>query len=280
MQMKKNHSNPEKRTLKKQLISGGVYIALSAVAVAVTVNTAVSMLSKNTDLPSIDDSLKLPTVPENIAVPEIDLPNTGNLLTFPDKDISVSDSPSGISAEITQSEASGISDTVPTEELSQTEESSIDKPILDVAEISSNANLGENVFVKPCDGFITVGHSVDMPVYSPTLGDYRTHSGVDIAADMGAIVKAVKGGVVTKIYSDDLYGSCLELETPDGYTFVYSNLTPALSEGIEEGIAVSTGTIIGSVGDSAILEAAQESHLHFELRKDGASIDPEDVISF
>lgn len=283
--MKKNNQNSTKKTLKKQLISGGVYIALSAVAVAVTVNTAVSIMSKNNNLPGIDEAsgndsnkmqLNLPSVPENIVMPNVDIPFSAEIPS--DDNVSVSESPSGISAEIfdeTQDSSLLTGDT-----FTLTENQPDELSQYDVKEIASNTNLGQDTFIKPCDGFVTVEHSVDIPVYSSTFGDYRTHCGIDIAADKGAVVSAVKGGVITKIYTDDLYGHTLHLETPDGYTFVYSNLSMPLSQGIEEGLAVSTGTILASVGDSAICESAQESHLHFEVQKDDCYINPLDIIVF
>ena len=275
--MKNKTQNTEKKTLKKQLISGGVYIALSAVAVAVTVNTAVSMLSDNPSLESIEETVEktkaeLPSVPETLVFPSVDVPfyNNESPLT---EGIPVTDSPSGISAEILPEI---VTETDNSDSLITAEQENI----IDIPEISSNANLGDDTFIKPCDGFVTVEHSIDIPVYSSTLGDYRTHTGVDIAVDNNAVVKAVKGGVITKIYTHDLNGHSLQLETPDGCTFIYSNLSLPLSEGIEEGLAVSTGTVLGGVGTSAIAESSQESHLHFEMYKDGSCVNPCDFIDF
>ena len=273
--MPKRSSDSQKKTLKKQLISGGVYVALSAVAVAVTVNTAVSMLSPKDGLENLENSLDnvkidIPSIPEDFTLPEISavLPETQ-----PDTNFPVSLSPSGVDSSVINDEA--IAENTA---LSGTENTDADS--LNIEELSSNADLGEDVFVKPCDGFITVEHSVDIPVYSQTMGDYRTHCGVDIAVDKGALVKAAKGGIITKIYEDDLYGSCVRLETPDGFALVYSNLSQPLSEGIAEGIAVSVGTVIGGVGTGAIAESAQESHLHFELYKDGECVNPAEYIDF
>ncbi len=272
--MSKRSSDSGKKTLRKQLISGGVYVALSAVAVAVTVNTAVSMLSPKDSLENLGDNLEnvkidIPQVPEDFAIPEISdiLPQTPSDSNYP-----VSLLPSGVDSSI-------VNDTESPESPELTDASQAE-PVPDISELSSNTDLGEDVFIKPCDGFITVGHSVDIPVYSTTLGDYRTHCGVDIAVDKGALVKAAKGGVITKIYEDDLFGNCVRLETPDGFALVYANLSSPLAEGVQEGLAVSVGTVLGGTGEGAIVESAQESHLHFELYKDGVSVNPEDYIDF
>ena len=275
--MKRNNSDSQKKTLKKQLISGGVYIALSAVAVAVTVNTAVSLLSNSSDIPEIGDipnniSYEAPPLPQYFIAPSPVPEQNSNIADSPSQDITVSDTPLGITAEITESVTPSPEESAITPHPSE--------PSLDIDEISSNTNLGEDIFINPCGGFVTVEHSTDIPVYSPTFSDYRTHNGIDIAADKNTPVKAVKGGVVTKMYTNDLYGSSLSLETPDGYTFVYSNLSPNYADGITEGMAISVGTVIGSIGESAICEASQESHLHLEVYRDGCAIDPQEVISF
>jgi hypothetical protein len=273
--MKNKTQNTEKKTLKKQLISGGVYIALSAVAVAVTVNTAVSMLSsddtpKPLSLTPDSTDIVLPSVPEELVLPSYDSSLYNSLPGTTSEHTPVADIPSGISAEV-------VEDTSDTENISMEDTGEVQ---FDIAEISSNANLGEDSFVKPCNGFVTVEHSLGIPVYSPTLGDYRTHTGIDIAADKNAVVSTVKGGVITEIYTDDLYGHSLKLETPDGYTFIYSNLSMPLSDGIAEGTAVTTSTVLGCIGDSAISEIGQESHLHFEMYKDNEAVNPCDFIDF
>lgn len=272
--MSKRSSNSGKKPLKKQLISAGVYVALSAVAVAVTVNTAVSMLSPKDSLENLENSLDnlnldIPKISEDFSTPQISL-NTPEISFTDDSPVSLS--PSGIASEVI-TENTALENTADLEQAQNPD-------LADIAEISSNTDLGEDVFIKPCDGFITVEHSVDIPVYSPTLGDYRTHCGVDIAVDKGSLVKAARGGVITQIYEDDLLGSCLCLETPDGFTLLYANLSQPLADGIEENLAVSVGTVIGGIGNGAIAESAQESHLHFELFKDGESVNPADYIDF
>lgn len=286
--MKKFVSVSSKKTLKRQLIGGGVYIALSAVAVAVTVNTAVSLLSKNTpiadnDVSLSDTDIKIPSLPEDFFVPEA-LPK--------DDEITVSDLPSGIDSLVIENEYTGIqgdealsennNDGVITESLSEAveEEGLTDNAALQEIEEIFSDETGENKFIKPCEGFISAAHSLDIPVYSPTFGDFRTHGGVDIAADKGAVVKAAGDGKIAQIYEDDMLGNTLVLECDGGYRLVYANLAPTLPEGIETDAEISVGTVLGCVGDSSIGESAQESHLHLEILKDGMSVNPEELIDF
>ena len=46
------------------------------------------------------------------------------------------------------------------------------------------------------------------------------------------------------------------------------------SEFVSVGEKVSQGQTIGTVGNTAIFEIADETHLHFEITKDGEDVDP------
>ena len=59
----------------------------------------------------------------------------------------------------------------------------------------------------------------------------------------------------------------------DCYT-IYKNLSETVPEGIAEGISVRAGQLIGSVGESAMVEIAEEPHLHFEMTVADLSVDP------
>lgn len=128
-------------------------------------------------------------------------------------------------------------------------------------------------FVWPLQGAILQAYSVDVPVFSTTLADWRTHSGLDIAAEIGDKVMAVGKGKVSTVYQDDLMGTTVVITHANGYCSIYSNLAdvPAVKEGDE----VSAADTIGSVGATAIAEISQAPHLHFEMLKDGLSVDPE-----
>ena len=47
---------------------------------------------------------------------------------------------------------------------------------------------------------------IDVPVFSFTMQDYRTHGGIDISAPVGSAVYSIASGTVTEIYSDPLFG--------------------------------------------------------------------------
>ncbi len=133
-------------------------------------------------------------------------------------------------------------------------------------------------FIAPVSGMLMKAHSVDVPVYSTTMEDYRTHTGVDIAASAGAAVRASADGIVSEIWEEPMMGHCVSITHSGGAQSVYKNLSPETPQGITVGTAVTAGTIIGAVGESALAEIAEESHLHYELHIDGVSADPADFM--
>ena len=133
-------------------------------------------------------------------------------------------------------------------------------------------------FVSPVVGKVTKGHSLDTPVFSDTLQEWRVHTGIDISADEGSKVYASAKGVVSKVYSDPFLGRTVEITHEGGIVSVYSNLNSS-DVAVKEGDSVSSGALIGSVGDSSISELADESHLHFAIKVNGVSVNPLDYIS-
>lgn len=134
------------------------------------------------------------------------------------------------------------------------------------------------VYVAPTVGTVAKGHSMETPVFSTTLGEWRIHTGIDISAEEGAEVRAVAAGTVSRVYSHPLHGKTIEITHGDDVVSVYSNLsTDGIS--VKEGDAVSSGTKIGVVGDSSLTELADEPHLHFEIKLKGVSVNPLDYIS-
>ncbi len=129
----------------------------------------------------------------------------------------------------------------------------------------------------PVYGTLERGHSVDELVYDVTMGDWRTHDGVDLAAAQGAVVMASAAGTVKDIYDDDLYGTTVVIAHGGGYESVYANLAAAPT--VEIGETVGAGDTIGSVGDTAICEAGLVYHLHYAMRLDGESVDPGDYLA-
>ena len=130
--------------------------------------------------------------------------------------------------------------------------------------------------VWPVEGEIQREYSMDALQYDPTLADWRTHDGLDIGSEMGSKVLAIRAGTVSKVYSDDLYGTSVVIDHGNGLVICYSNLEQIPT--VYEGDSVSAGDVIGSVGDTAKCECAQESHLHLSAQMNGVSVSPIDYL--
>ena len=133
-------------------------------------------------------------------------------------------------------------------------------------------------FIKPIDGEILKEYAKDSLVYSETLKEWTTHLGIDIKAERATIVKSATDGIVKYIKNDPRYGLTIIIEHSNGFETRYANLLT--TEFVSEGETIKAGQTIGTVGDSAIYEIVDESHLHFELLKDSESVNPTLYINF
>ena len=138
-------------------------------------------------------------------------------------------------------------------------------------EKSENA-ASEIAFTIPVAGPVTVPFSYDGLIYSKTMHDWRTHDGIDIEAPIGTKVKAVAQGSVLSVEHDDLLGTIVTIDHGDGLLSVYANLAAVPT--VKAGDAVAMGSVIGSVGDTALGETGEVQHLHFAMTKDGTPVDP------
>lgn len=127
--------------------------------------------------------------------------------------------------------------------------------------------------VWPLRGEVLAAFSVDALRYDETMGDWRTHAGLDLAAQPGTQVTAACAGTVRAVEEDPMMGTVVTVDHGDGYVTTYANLQTVPA--VKPGDRVTAGQIIGAVGETAIAEAAQPSHLHFAVEKDGDAVDPQ-----
>ncbi len=130
------------------------------------------------------------------------------------------------------------------------------------------------VFFRPVKGEIIKAHDLERLVFSETMNDYRVHKGIDIASEVGSEVVAFTDGKVSAVTDDYFYGTTVAITHDAGLVSYYMNLDPELASGITVGATVKAGDVIGKIGNTARLEAADKSHLHFELTMNGEIIDP------
>ncbi len=110
-------------------------------------------------------------------------------------------------------------------------------------------------------GYLTRGRVV-------SGGRDEAHPGIDIAVPTGTIVRASGGGTVLESGSDREYGLFVLILHPEGYQSRYGHLSRVLAR---EGTRVQPGEVIGLSGNTGRSSAP---HLHFELLRDGETVDP------
>ncbi|WP_312281901.1 M23 family metallopeptidase [Oscillibacter sp.] len=130
-----------------------------------------------------------------------------------------------------------------------------------------------SLIVWPLRGAVVSTFSVDALSYDATMGDWRTHAGVDLAAEVGTQVMAACAGKVTSVEDNPLMGTTVVIEHDGGYVTTYANLQTVPA--VKTGDTVSAGQIIGAVGSTAIAEAALPPHLHFAVEKNGDAVNPQ-----
>ncbi|MBQ1955946.1 MAG: M23 family metallopeptidase [Clostridia bacterium] len=140
-------------------------------------------------------------------------------------------------------------------------------------ETTNQTSTAQKIFYSsPVSGDVSKLFSGDVPVFNPTMGDWRVHAGVDILAPVGTEVKSVAQGVVSKVYRDEFKGVCVEIEHADGLSSIYCGLEDEVFVSVGENVLM--GTKIGTVGTTAAFEFSDGPHLHLEIRDGGVAVDP------
>lgn len=215
---------------------------LFAIAVVIAITSAASRRSKAPTVPSTDDT------------------------SFATQSVKESDTTAPVTTD-RQKETERVSDESESAKPSDTDAWAPDEP-------SEPVNAIPEKFILPVSGFLSKGHDTSIQVYSQTMNDYRVHTGIDIVCAASAPVYASASGTVSQIWDDPLMGRCIAIShSGDCYT-VYKNLSEEMVEGIAEGVSVSEGQLIAAVGNTAMIEIAEEPHLHFEMTVAGESADP------
>lgn len=156
--------------------------------------------------------------------------------------------------------------------------SSLQEEIKATAEsVSSVPQVKQQTYeiVMPVDGEVFAHFSDGELVRNETMGDWRTHNGIDIRADEGAKVVSAASGAVVGIEDDPLWGTVVTIDHGSGLVSVYRGLASTLSVKVND--EVSAGEAIGNIGQIPS-ESLLPAHLHFEMTKNGNYIDPVQMI--
>lgn len=123
--------------------------------------------------------------------------------------------------------------------------------------------------IAPVDGIVSSPFGERMHPIRKTI---EFHRGIDIEAVEGTQIRAVLEGEIVEAGEEPSYGKYIKIAHTDGITTVYAHCSKLIAE---KGQMVKQGEVIAEVGDTG---AAIGSHLHFELWKDGKSLNPSNYI--
>lgn len=104
---------------------------------------------------------------------------------------------------------------------------------------------------------------------------YIQNTGIDYASENTFDVISVLEGTVENVKEDEMTGKMVEVKNDDGYTVIYQSLSEIE---VKKGDIVSQGQTIGKSGINE-LDKSIGNHLHFEVYKNGQSINPQAYIN-
>jgi murein DD-endopeptidase MepM/ murein hydrolase activator NlpD len=108
----------------------------------------------------------------------------------------------------------------------------------------------------------------------PFINEEAFHGGVDFAVPRGKKVHAARWGTVLFAGEGEGYGNTVVLRHQLGYHTLYAHLDELLVEADEQ---VISGQVIGTVGETG---RTTGPHLHFEIRRFDARLDPGNIPFF
>ncbi len=127
-------------------------------------------------------------------------------------------------------------------------------------------------FVPPLASMtVTQPFSCGELVKSKTLGEWRTHDGLDLAAAEGEDVLSIADGLVEAVEKNARWGNTVTVNYGD-YTAYYYGLGDTIA--VQTGENVTAGQKLGEAGNSSLIESEEVPHLHIGIQKEGSWVDP------
>jgi len=161
----------------------------------------------------------------------------------------------------------GIGGAEPLENKTEAVISSISIMDLDVQFIKSK-NIS---IISPTSGVVTSRYGVRQVIF-PGVDPY--HTGIDIANKKGTEILSATNGKVTKVeYNNKYYGNFIEI-TENQTIFKYAHLD---SINVKLGDIIKQKNKIGLMGNTGM---STGTHLHFEIRINDRSVNPEELLKF
>ncbi|WP_373529889.1 murein hydrolase activator EnvC [Nostoc sp.] len=143
-------------------------------------------------------------------------------------------------------------------------------------EAQAKTNSRTNVIIR---GTGVMAYPSDAPTSSPfgwrmhpVLGYRRFHAGLDFGASYGSTIRAADSGIVIFAGWYGGYGRAVIIDHGQGITTLYGHTSELY---VADGQAVERGQAIAAVGSTGL---STGPHLHFEVRRDGAPVNPGDYL--
>jgi len=107
----------------------------------------------------------------------------------------------------------------------------------------------------------------------PILRVRRPHLGIDYAAPYGTPIWSIADGEVVRVERMGGMGKTVRVRHKNGYVSTYGHLQ-RYAQGLRPGDRVKRRQVIGYVGSTGL---ATGPHVHYDLRKDGKAVNPNNV---
>ncbi len=170
------------------------------------------------------------------------------------------DEPLTAESEVTDETQTASVEEEQTEDAAQTGASSVSTP-----------STPESFAAPLADMTVTQPFSCGELVKSKTLGEWRTHDGLDLAAAEGEAVLSIADGLVEAVEKNARWGNTVTVNYGD-YTAYYYGLGDTIA--VQAGESVTAGQKLGEAGNSSLIESEEVPHIHLGIQKEGRWIDP------
>ena len=266
-QNKDRNREPDTQQKRKKADRRGFYAAIAICVLAIgiaawsTYDTMMDFIKpaavSNTDTPADAEPVVTPDADD----PETEIPSGHGHATAP-----------AVMTDTPTEEKTAESVAAPTEPPTETPSPApeVKEPAKPVAAPVQTYAESES-YIRPVKSGEMLTPYTEVPVYSETMRDYRSHCGADYKAERGETVHAAANGIVKSTHTDMLLGNMIVIEHGDAVVS-YCGLGETFL--VKPGEVVEKGQDIGSV-TAAPFESAMEPHLHLEAEQHGKKIDPE-----
>lgn len=167
-----------------------------------------------------------------------------------------------------------VEDTTVTETEAETEPETEEQTTESTSMALTDTNTPYKSFYKyPIDEVVLKGYTEEL-VKNETMGDYRSHTAVDFKGEAGCEVSAINDGIVLDVYTDEMYGTTVEIDHGGKLVAKYSGFDTV---NVSKGSPVMIGEKIGTLG-KVPFEGKDENHLHFSTILEGKYVNPLDVM--